>query len=440
MPSAAVPDIGPEGGGRKQTRTRARGRRIPASLQRADAARVYFRRRRLRHLYPKLRTSDPKGAANGTRSGGVDQEAEQDLPRRPPGGGRALPLADQPQRRGRALAAQARRAARHRPARSSATSRSTPSRLQRDLTRAIDGFKTGNAADPDALAVDRPARPRGLGPGLGPVPGAARSARACSCWPCSTTRSSAGWPARPRASWPRSRSSRSRPNLMKIVAGSAEDEGPPAAGPAAAGEGRRRPRRPAAAQTPALDQYTVNLTDRARAGKIDPVLGRDAEVRQMVDILIRRRQNNPILTGEAGVGKTAVVEGFALRIAAGDVPPALKNVVAPDARPRPAPGRRGGQGGVREPAQAGDRRGQGVAGADHPVHRRGPHHDRRRRPGRAGRRRQPAQAGPGPGRAPDDRRDDLGRVQEVLREGRRPRPPVPGRQGRGARRGPRHPA
>ncbi|HMK87653.1 MAG TPA: type VI secretion system ATPase TssH [Steroidobacteraceae bacterium] len=76
----------------------------------------------------------------------------------------------------------------------------------------------------------------------------------------------------------------------------------------------------------ALDQYTIDLTARARAGKIDPVLGRDSEIRQVVDILTRRRQNNPILTGEAGVGKTAVVEGFALRIAEGDVPPAMKNI------------------------------------------------------------------------------------------------------------------
>ena len=76
----------------------------------------------------------------------------------------------------------------------------------------------------------------------------------------------------------------------------------------------------------ALKRFTVDLTEQARQGKIDPVVGRDEEIRQIVDILMRRRQNNPILTGEAGVGKTAVVEGFARRIAAGDVPPAIKDV------------------------------------------------------------------------------------------------------------------
>jgi type VI secretion system protein VasG len=76
----------------------------------------------------------------------------------------------------------------------------------------------------------------------------------------------------------------------------------------------------------ALDRYTVDLTAQARAGAIDPILGRDSEIRQVVDILTRRRQNNPILTGEAGVGKTAVVEGLALRIAAGDVPAPLAQV------------------------------------------------------------------------------------------------------------------
>jgi type VI secretion system protein VasG len=86
------------------------------------------------------------------------------------------------------------------------------------------------------------------------------------------------------------------------------------------------PGRAPGGKTPHLDQYTENLTTKAKSGRIDPVLARDVEIRQVVDILMRRRQNNPILTGEAGVGKTAVVEGFALRLASGDVPPPLKNV------------------------------------------------------------------------------------------------------------------
>mgnify|MGYP001548055549 CR=1 FL=1 len=99
---------------------------------------------------------------------------------------------------------------------------------------------------------------------------------------------------------------------------------------AASGEAARGaidPTLPAApSKTPALDTYTTNLTQRAGEGHIDPVIGREAEIRQTIDILMRRRQNNPILTGEAGVGKTAVVEGLALRIAAGDVPPPLVGV------------------------------------------------------------------------------------------------------------------
>ncbi len=103
----------------------------------------------------------------------------------------------------------------------------------------------------------------------------------------------------------------------------AAEAGMGSGGGAGTGDGEAMP----AAGRGALDQFTVNLTERAKQGKIDPVIGRDPEIRQVIDILTRRRQNNPIITGEAGVGKTAVVEGLALRIALGDVPPPLKTVV-----------------------------------------------------------------------------------------------------------------
>ena len=114
-----------------------------------------------------------------------------------------------------------------------------------------------------------------------------------------------------------------RKDFLSITAGSQESA---IAAAAAAEPADGAPRAAGSGKTPNLDQYTVNLTENAKDGKIDPVLARDFEIRQVVDILTRRRQNNPILVGEAGVGKTAVVEGFALRIAHGDVPPVLKNV------------------------------------------------------------------------------------------------------------------
>ncbi|MDR3676329.1 MAG: type VI secretion system ATPase TssH [Acidobacteriota bacterium] len=115
-----------------------------------------------------------------------------------------------------------------------------------------------------------------------------------------------------------------RKDFLSICERSEEEMVEPVGAPAAA---PGVPRPAGAGKTANLDQFTINLTANAKAGKIDPVLGRDMEIRQIIDILMRRRQNNPILTGEAGVGKTAVVEGFAARVAQGDVPPPLRNVV-----------------------------------------------------------------------------------------------------------------
>jgi type VI secretion system protein VasG len=115
-------------------------------------------------------------------------------------------------------------------------------------------------------------------------------------------------------------------DFWNIVAGSAEDQETAQAVPLGVEGLPQGGGVSATGKTQNLNQFTIDLTANARAGKIDAVLGRDHEIRQIIDILTRRRQNNPILTGEAGVGKTAVVEGFALRVAAGDVPPSLKNV------------------------------------------------------------------------------------------------------------------
>lgn len=119
-------------------------------------------------------------------------------------------------------------------------------------------------------------------------------------------------------------------NFNEIVSGSCEDNTQATDGSSLGGH---EPGTASDAMSPAtmgkqeaLNQYTTNLTEQAAKGELDPIIGRDDEIRQLIDILMRRRQNNPILTGEAGVGKTAVVEGFAHRINKGDVPPALKDV------------------------------------------------------------------------------------------------------------------
>ena len=110
-------------------------------------------------------------------------------------------------------------------------------------------------------------------------------------------------------------------DVREIIARSREENAERASAPPSPAPARA----PTAAGS-ALEQYTIDLTAEARAGKIDPIRGRDVEIRQIIDILLRRRQNNPILTGEAGVGKTAVVEGFALKVAMGHVPPPLQGV------------------------------------------------------------------------------------------------------------------
>ncbi|MEP6935946.1 MAG: AAA family ATPase, partial [Nitrospirota bacterium] len=195
------------------------------------------------------------------------------------------------------------------------------SRLERDLTRALDRLKTGNARNPTLT----PRIPRLINEAwsLASIEYGANRVRSGHILLALLSQDDLARMAKETsAEFQKISPEDLHKQLPSLSAGSVEDMEQIQTD----GVDTVEPGRPISTKTPALDQFTVDMTARAKEGKIDPVLGRDAEIRQVIDILTRRRQNNPILTGEAGVGKTAVVEGLALRIATGDVPPPLKSV------------------------------------------------------------------------------------------------------------------
>jgi type VI secretion system protein VasG len=199
-------------------------------------------------------------------------------------------------------------------------------RLISDLTRSIDRLKTGNARAP-ALSPDlvRLAREAWLLSSVQYGGGRTRTGHLLATLVADENLARLARDA--SAELQKISSDKLVKDLPALTANSVEADGETDGARRGAPAPTDRGGAPAGpTKTPGLDSYTIDLTQRARKGELDPVLGRDAEIRQVIDILTRRRQNNPILTGEAGVGKTAVVEGFALRVAASDVPPALQNI------------------------------------------------------------------------------------------------------------------
>ena len=186
----------------------------------------------------------------------------------------------------------------------------------------------------------------------------------------------------------------------------------------------------------ALEKFGRDLTDLAERGKLDPVIGRDEEVRRVIQVLSRRTKNNPVLIGEPGVGKTAIVEGLAQRITSGDVPEGLKDrrVWSLDVGSLLAGAKYRGEFEERLKAVLAEIRQAG--GTHHPVHRRAAHDRRRRRRRGRRRRRQPAEADAGAGRAAGRRGDHAGRVPQAHREGRGAGAALPAGAGGRAQRAP----
>ncbi len=195
-----------------------------------------------------------------------------------------------------------------------------PARLNRELTRVLDQMRTGNGRSPDmSVEVIDLMRAAWNQASLDYGANVIRSGYLLSALLSDRQLAlRAGGASAELAKIPAAELREALPALMQ---GSSDDEAA-----AAPGDDAPAPRPGDPSKTPSLDQYTLNLTERAQAADVDPVVGRDAEIRQVIDVLTRRRQNNPILTGEAGVGKTAVVEGFALRVVHGDVPGTLRDV------------------------------------------------------------------------------------------------------------------